>query len=116
MSINQNDADLIVESTREDGSPFRPSDWVERISTHLAGYGADHRLHYADNVHPCTIEGVRCLCVKKSLKEVNATAHAFILKFAADNQLRIREDRRGDTPNAPTDRRSQPRGDRRSSK
>lgn len=115
MPIDDSNADLIVESIREDGRPFRPSDWVERISTLLANYGADHRLHYADSIHPCTIDGAKCLCVKKVLKEENPAAYQFILKFAADNQLRIHEDRRTFEPGAPTDRRSDARGDRRSS-
>ncbi len=113
MSIDDNDADFIVESVREDGRPFRPSDWVERISTQLAGYGTDHRLHYANSVHPCTIEGAKCLCVKKSLKHENPAAYQFILKFATDNQLRIHEDRRNCEPGVPADRRVNPEGCRR---
>lgn len=115
MPIDERDADFIVESVREDGRPFRPSDWVERISSQLASYGADHRLHYADSAHPCTIEGAKCLCVKKILKEKNPAAYQFILKFAADNHLRILEDRRSYLPDTSGDRRSDARGERRSS-
>jgi len=97
--------DFIVESVRENGKPFRPSDWVERISTLMATYGADHRLHYSDSVRPCTINGAKSLCVKKALKDENPEAYQFILKFAADNQLRIQEDRRQD---AEQDRRNHP--------
>ena len=83
-----------MESVREDGRPFRPSDWVERISGQLATYGRDHRLHYSQHVHPCVIQGVNCLVVMKSLQDENPNAYQFILKFAADNQLRIQDDRR----------------------
>lgn len=114
MPIDDNDTDLIVESVSQDGRPFRPSDWVERISTQLASYGTDHRLHYADSVHPCTIEGAKCLCVKKSLRAENPAAYEFILKFAADNQLRVSDDRRSYSTGAPAERRSEARGDRRS--
>lgn len=92
-SLN-NDDELIVEGIRTDGRPFRPSDWIERISTQLARYGSDHRLQYNENVHPCVINGAKCLCVRTSLKEQNPSAYEFILKFAADNQLRVQEDRR----------------------
>ena len=104
MYTKQRDT-LIVESVREDGRLFRPSDWVERISGQLATYGHDHRLHYSDNVHPCLIQGMNCLVVKKSLREENPSAYQFILKFAEDNQLRIQEDRRQQSASVPTERR-----------
>src|SRR3990172_7032525 len=94
MHSNHQDADFIVESVRANGKPFRPSDWIERISTQLATYGPDHRLRYAESVHPCIINGAKCLCVKHALKEYNPEAYQFILKFAADNELRVQEDRR----------------------
>lgn len=105
MHTEQRDT-LIVESVREDGRVFRPSDWVERISSQLATYGRDHRLHYSDHVHPCLIQGVNCLVVNKSLQNDNPTAYQFILKFAADNQLRIQEDRRNQPRAVPTERRA----------
>lgn len=125
MSIQDRDTDFIVESVSENGKPFRPSDWVERISTQLASYGPDHRLRYDENVHPCVIDGSKCLCVKRALKEDNPSAYQFILKFAEDNHLRVQEDRRKhpedrrhyrDTLNEPLagDRRSSPE-DRRNS-
>lgn len=94
MPFTNSDDEFIVEGIRADGRPFRPSDWIERISTQLARYGSDHRLQYSEDVHPCVINGAKCLCVRKSLKEQNPSAYQFILKFAADNQLRVQEDRR----------------------
>ncbi|RJQ46664.1 MAG: DUF3579 domain-containing protein [Gammaproteobacteria bacterium] len=85
---------LVVESVRRDGRPFRPADWVERISSQLAGFGPDHRLRYSEYVHPCVIAGMKCLVLKRSLREQNPAAYEFILKFARDNQLSIQEDRR----------------------
>ncbi|MBI3344682.1 MAG: DUF3579 domain-containing protein [Gammaproteobacteria bacterium] len=104
MYTEQKDT-LIVESVREDGRVFRPSDWVERISSQLATYGRDHRLHYSDHVHPCLIQGANCLVVKKSLQDENPKAYQFILKFAADNQLRVQDDRRSQSALVPTERR-----------
>ncbi len=105
MHTEQIDA-LIVESVREDGRVFRPSDWAERISSQLASYGRDHRLHYSDLVQPCLIQGVNCLVIKKTLQEENPAAYQFILKFATDNQLRVQEDRRSQSRGVPTERRS----------
>ncbi len=104
MYTEQKDT-FIVESVREDGRPFRPSDWAERISSQLASYGRDHRLHYSDHVHPCLIQGVNCLVVMKSLREENPNAYQFILKFAADNQLRVQDDRRSQPRGVPAERR-----------
>lgn len=39
------------------------------------------------------IAGMKCLVLKKSLREQNPAAYEFILKFASDNQLSIQEDR-----------------------
>lgn len=85
---------FIVEGIKEDGKVFRPSDWVERISSQLARFGSDHRLHYSSSAQPCIIDGVKCLMVKKSLLAENPEAYESILKFARDNQLRVRDCRR----------------------
>lgn len=85
---------LVIEGVREDGSRFRPSDWIERISGTLAQFGADHRLHYAQGVQPCVIEGRKCLVVDRDLYSRDPAAFDFILGFARSNHLRIVEDRR----------------------
>ena len=84
----------IIESVSEDGRRFRPGDWIERISASLAYYGADHRLHYNEEVQPCTIQGERCLLVSKHLPEDNPAAYEFIMQVARENHLRIQTDRR----------------------
>lgn len=88
------DEHLIIEGVNEDNKVFRPSDWVERISDHLASFGADHRLRYSRAVRPCVIEGRKCLVVAKNLREKNPQFYDYVLKFARDNRLMIQEDRR----------------------
>lgn len=88
------DERLIIEGYREDGSKFRPSDWIERISGMLARYGPDHRLAYAKNVRPCIVEGEKCLVVERQLSREDPAAFEFILGFARSNHLRVQEDRR----------------------
>lgn len=85
---------LVIEGVREDGSRFRPSDWSERIAATLARFGRDHRLHYADAVHPCVIDGTKCLVVDRSLHVEDPAAFEFVMDFARTNHLRIVEDRR----------------------
>jgi hypothetical protein len=82
---------LIIEGVREDGSRFRPSDWIERISATLATFGPDHRLRYARSVQPKIINGQKCLVLDASLHDENPAAYEYVLAFAKANQLRIQE-------------------------
>jgi Protein of unknown function (DUF3579) len=82
---------LIIEGVREDGSRFRPSDWIERISATLATFGPDHRLRYARSVQPKIVNGKKCLVLDASLREENPAAYEYVLAFAKANQLRIQE-------------------------
>ncbi len=85
---------LVIHGVREDGGKLRPSDWIERISSTLASFGPDQRLHYADSVQPCIIEGEKCLVVARGLSNSNPAAYDFIIDFARSNRLRIQFDRR----------------------
>ncbi|MCW9024440.1 MAG: DUF3579 domain-containing protein [Gammaproteobacteria bacterium] len=87
---------LVIHSTRIDGGKLRPSDWIERISSTLASFGDDHRLHYAHSVQPCMIDGEKCLVVARGLSESNPGAYEFIMDFANSNRLTIKPDRRYD--------------------
>lgn len=84
----------LIDSLCEDGRRFRPGDWVERISASLASFGKEHRLQYADEVRPCIIEGRKCLLVEKALQERRPELYHHIMRFARENHLIIREDRR----------------------
>ncbi|NOY61779.1 MAG: DUF3579 domain-containing protein [Gammaproteobacteria bacterium] len=83
---------LVIESIREDGGKFRPSDWAERISTTLAEFGADHRLHYAEGVRPIMRDGIKCLIVDRALESENPVAFNYILDFVKENGLRMSEE------------------------
>lgn len=91
MSIKQ-ECKLVIESVNEDGRQFRPSDWIERISTSLASFGPDHRLQYSKIAHPSIINGEKCLVVDKALHEQNPAAYDYILNFAKTNRLRVHEE------------------------
>ena len=81
---------LVIESVREDGKRFRPSDWIERLSANMGTFGADHRLHYADSVKPGVVNGEKCLIVDQALESDNPAAFGFIMNFAKSNDLRYR--------------------------
>lgn len=94
MDEGSDDDRWLIESVRNTGERFRPSDWIERMSASLASFGADHRLHYSSEVQPCIIEGKKCLLVRKGLLHTNPGAYEHIMHFAEQNNLRIQEDRR----------------------
>ncbi len=80
---------LIIEGVRDDGSRLRPGDWVERISSMVAEFGPDHRLHYSAHVHPGVIGGRKCLVVEPALEKKNPELYQYILEFARRNQLGV---------------------------
>ncbi len=83
---------LIIEGIREDGSKFRPSDWAERLSTTLAQFGSDHRLHYSKGVQPVMRDGIKCLIVDADLEKNNASAFRRIMEFSNSNNLRTHKE------------------------
>ncbi len=88
------DEKWVIRGVTEEGRKLRPSDWIERISSTLASFGTDHRLHYSSAVAPCVIDGEKCLVVARSLSEMNPAAYEYVMGFAKSNQLSVREDRR----------------------
>jgi hypothetical protein len=85
---------LVISSVMENGKKFRPSDWIERVSSALASFHVDHRLRYSPGVQPCIIDGERCLVVARWLETKDRKAYDYVMGFAHTNQLRIQIDRR----------------------
>lgn len=83
---------LVIESVGVDGRRFRPSDWIERISTTLARFGADHRLVYSASVKPQIINGEKCLVVDQSLQDTDPAAYKYVIDFVESNRLRVHEE------------------------
>lgn len=82
---------IIIEGVTEDGRPFRPSDWIERISGSLSTFGNDRRIRYSQYLQPQILEGKKCLVIDQSLRERNPSAFNFLMDFAKGNKLRMRE-------------------------
>lgn len=78
------------------GSQFRPSDWAERLCGVMAAFGGDHRMQYSPYVHPITSAGLRCVVVDKRLEAEEPMAFRFLLAFARDNELKVRDGRTPD--------------------
>ena len=84
---------LVIESVKEDGKKFRPSDWIERISANMGTFGPDHRLHYAETVKPGVVNGEKCLIVDQAkLEDSDPEAFNYIMQFAKSNHLRFHKE------------------------
>lgn len=92
--MNEPDERLVISSTKEDGRPFRPGDWVERLSSALARFDTSHRLRYPESLHPCIVDGEKCLVVARGLEKSDPETYAFVMEFARSNNLRVFADRR----------------------
>src|SRR3954451_14668254 len=85
--------EFVILGTTRDGKGFRPSDWAERLCGVMAAFGGDHRMQYSPFVHPITVNGVRCVVVDRRLEQIEPMAYRFLINFAKDNELRVREGR-----------------------
>src|SRR5574338_1225475 len=85
--------EFVIQGVTLDGKPFRPSDWAERLCGVLSAFGGDHRMQYSPFVHAITANGVRCVVVDKRLEGIEPMAFRFLLNFAKDNELRVRDGR-----------------------
>lgn len=85
--------EFVIQGITLDGGPFRPSDWAERLCGVMAAFGGDHRMQYSPFVHPISANGVRCVVVDRRLESIEPMAYRFLLNFARDNELRVREGR-----------------------
>ncbi|PKO25064.1 MAG: hypothetical protein CVU35_06050 [Betaproteobacteria bacterium HGW-Betaproteobacteria-8] len=81
--------EVIIEGLTRAGKPFRPSDWVDRMCSTYASFGADKKLRYSPYLKPRVVNGVRCLAVNLKLKDINPDGYAQLMHFAEENQLNI---------------------------
>ncbi len=86
-------SEFVIQGETRDGQRFRPSDWAERLCGVMAAFGNDHRMQYSPYVHPVTASGVPCVVVDLRLEEVEPMAYRFLLTFAKDNDLKVRDGR-----------------------
>ena len=64
-------------------------EWAERLCGVMSASGGDHRMQYL--LHPITANAVRCVVVDVRLEQIEPMAHRFLLSFAKDSELRVRD-------------------------
>ena len=85
--------EFVITGTTLDGKPFRPSDWAKRLFGVMSAFGGEHRMQYSPFVYPITANGVRCVAVDVRLDEIEPMAYRFLVNFAKDNELQVRDGR-----------------------
>lgn len=83
--------EIIIEGLTRAGKPFRPSDWVDRMCSTYATFGADRKLRYSPFLKPQLLNGVRCLKVDLKLRDVNPEGFAQLMLFVEENQLNVKD-------------------------
>ena len=88
---------VILGLTRE-GRTFRPSDWAERLAGAMSSFrpggskaGLGAHIGYSPYCVPQVIDGVRSVLVNEALRDLEPMAWDFVMNFAQDNNLQMRE-------------------------
>ncbi|KTD23174.1 DUF3579 domain-containing protein [Legionella londiniensis] len=83
------DKKIVIEGVTNQGKPFRPSDWAERMSGTLATF-KNSRIHYSPLLQPSVNhEGYKCVLLDPRLKESSPHVYQAIIDFAKANNLKI---------------------------
>ena len=85
--------EFVIRGVTLAGKPFRPSDWAERLCGVMSAFGSGGRMHYSPYVYPVSSGGVKCVVVDVRLREIEPMAYNFLLNFAKDNELEVRQGR-----------------------
>jgi len=88
--------EVFILGVTQGGKTFRPSDWAERLAGVMSqfrpgGAAPGSHLSYSPWCIPTTLDGVKCVVVNTELREHEPMAWNFVLNFARDNQLQVRE-------------------------
>lgn len=93
---------FIIVGITSDGRTFRPSDWSERLAGAMSCFrpggalsGAAAHLGYSPLCLPRSVDGHKAVLVDESLRDVEPMAWNFVMNFAKDNDLEVREIHRG---------------------
>jgi hypothetical protein len=90
--------EVFIQGLTQDGRPFRPSDWAERLAGAMSCFrpggvrgGIGAYIGYSPYCVPRVINGVKCVIVNEKLKDIELMAWDFVMNFAKDNNLQVVE-------------------------
>jgi uncharacterized protein DUF3579 len=90
--------EFVITGVTFGGKAFRPSDWAERLCGVMSAFGSGGRMQYSPYVFPITSAGVKCVVVDVRLKDIEPMAYGFLMNFAKDNELQVRQGRGDERP------------------
>ncbi|MFM9971996.1 MAG: DUF3579 domain-containing protein [Burkholderiales bacterium] len=85
--------EFVIKGLTQEGKPFRPSDWAERLCGVMSAFGSDGRMQYSPYVYPITAAGLKCVVVDIELEGIEPMAYNFLVNFAKENELQVRPGR-----------------------
>lgn len=85
--------ETVIIGVTTSGQIFRPSDWAERLCGCMALFGENQRIAYSPYVKPIIAANVKCVVVDRGLEQTDVEAFAFLMSFARDNDLQLRDGR-----------------------
>src|SRR5262245_18376178 len=86
-------SEIVIVGVTTSGQVFRPSDWAERLCGCLSLFGEDQRIAYSPHVKPIIAHDIKCVVVDRRLEQIDAEAFGFLMSFARDNELQLRDGR-----------------------
>jgi hypothetical protein len=94
--VSDSARELLIQGITRDGRTFRPSDWAERLAGVMSPFrpgGAQPGTHlsYSPWCVPLTVDGIKGVVVHRDLREHELMAWDFVLNFAKDNELVVKE-------------------------
>ena len=88
-----NISEIVIVGMTTSGQVFRPSDWSERLCGCMSLFGEDQRITYSPYVRPIIAGDVKCVVVDRRLEQIDMEAFGFLMGFARDNELQLRDGR-----------------------
>jgi len=88
-----NISEIVIVGVTTSGQVFRPSDWSERLCGCMSLFGEDQRIAYSPYVSPLIAGDIKCVVVDRKLEELDVEAFGFLMSFARDNELQLRDGR-----------------------
>jgi len=85
--------ELVILGITESGKTFRPGDWAERLCGVMALFDPTQRIGFSPYVRPIVSDGVKCVLVDTRVERLEPSAFEFLLGFARDNELKVRQGR-----------------------
>jgi hypothetical protein len=86
--------EFFILGTTNNGKPFRPSDWAERLCGVMSCFSPDvgarnAHLKFSPYVRPTVVNGAKAVVVNIALRDLEPLAFHFVVDFAKDNDLQV---------------------------